>query len=98
MCYSSLIVTGSPSSSDSSVSSSFTADAGGSELSVNNDNTSQTTCHDGTSLSKQHTTNLLLCHVMNAVVYARPLPEATSTTVHKWNNLYSIEQPTIDGL
>ena len=94
MSYSSLIVTGSPSSSDSSVSSSFTADAGGSsleELSVNNDNTSQTT-HDGMSLSEQHTTDLLLCHgtPMNAAVYAWPLPEATSTTVHKWHNLYSM--------
>ena len=94
MCYSSLIVIGSP-SSDSSVSSSFKADAGGSslgELSVNNNNTSQTTHHDGMSLSEQHTTDLLLCHgtPMNAAIYAWPLPEATSTTVHKWHNLYSM--------
>ena len=93
MSYSSLIVTGSPSSSDSSVSSSFTADAGGSslaELSVNNNNTSQTIRHNGTSLSEQQTSDLLLCHVMNAAIYAWPLPEAASTTVYKWNNLYSM--------
>ena len=86
MSYSSLIVTGSPSSSDSSVSSSLE------ELSVNNDNTSQTIHHDGMSQSEQHTTDLLLCHgtPMNAAIYAWPLPEATSTTTHKWHNLYSM--------
>ena len=82
MCYSSLIVNGSPSSSDSSVSSSFTPDAGGSslgELSVNNDTTSQMIHRHEARLSEQHTTDFLfvmvhskICHCLLSHEHYKP--------------------------